>query len=61
MNLKEWRELMGYPLWKVAELAEKKTPQSIDNFEKNGIKTFRQRDLFKKLSKGRITDFEGIK
>tara|TARA_R110000787_G_scaffold230713_1_gene338168 strand:+ start:331 stop:513 length:183 start_codon:yes stop_codon:yes gene_type:complete len=58
MTLKQWRLEKGYPLWKVAELANKKTPQAIGNFEKRGIRSFNQRELFKKISKGLITNFE---
>ena len=59
MKLREWRLKEGLPLWKVAAMAKKKLPQDINNFEKLGIKSFRQRELFKKLSKGEITDFGG--
>ena len=39
-------------------MAKKKSPQAIDNFEKRGIRSFRQQELFKKISGGEITDFE---
>ena len=58
MKLREWRLKEGLPLWKVAEMAKKKDGRSINNFEKLGIRTFRQRELFKKISKGLITNFE---
>ena len=59
MTLREWRIKKGYPLWKVAELAGKKAVQDISNFEARGIKSYRQRDLFTKISDGEITDFSG--
>ena len=59
MKLREWRLKEGLPLWKVAQMAKKKKPQDIGNYEKRGIKSFRQRELFKKISKGLITNFEG--
>ncbi len=57
MKLREGRIKEGLPLWKVAKMAKKKYPQSIDNYEKLGIRSFRQRELFAKISNGEITDF----
>ena len=59
MKLREWRIKEGLPLWRVAKMAGKKNPQSINNFEKRGIKSFRQQELFKKISKNEINDFRG--
>ena len=58
MTLKQWREKHGLPFWKIAEMANKHSPQAIDNFEKRGIRSFRQQELFTKISNGEITNFE---
>ena len=59
MTLREWRKQQGLPLWKIAEMAKKKDARDISNFETRGIRSFRQRELFTKISKGLITNFEG--
>ena len=59
MTLREWRLKEGLPLWKVAKMAKKRKPQDIGNFEIRGIRSFRQQELFTKISGGLITNFEG--
>jgi len=57
MKLREWRLKEGLPLWKVAKMAKKKDYQAINNYETRGIKSFRQQELFAKISNNEITDF----
>lgn len=59
MKLREWRLKEGLPQWKVAKMAKKKNARDIGNYERRGIRSFRQQELFAKISKGLITNFEG--
>ena len=59
MKLREWRLLKMYPLWKVAEMAGKKSPTTVHYWETKGIKLYKNRMLLKRISKNKIKDFRG--
>jgi len=59
MNLKEWRESKDYSLQDVAYMVDKKSAQTILNWETNGIKRDSEKVKLKRISEGKIKDFSG--
>lgn len=59
MNLKEWRKLKGYSLKQVAVMLDKTSPSTIHYMEQNGVKSDRVRTDIKRVSLGKVTNFDG--
>lgn len=60
MNLRQWRESKGYSLLEVAVMLDRKSPATIYEWEKRGIKLNRIRMELKRISLGAITHFKGM-
>jgi len=57
MKLREWRELKGYPLRKIAELLGRNSSTVIWKWEKFGVTRLNIREELKAMSKNKINDF----